>query len=217
MTGLEIQEQVVMKLEEYSPYINQHNAGGVLLGGQDKLSDIKPIYSYVEKNLIQSANEVLLAVPLRYLKTEDSKTAPISAASFCTRVGVISTDEAFLRIHSLRLSGWKRTLHNHIDIGTPAAEEQDNEFTMGTPEKPVAVFDGESIFCYSVKEGTTPAIDDFRWIKQFAIDDEDKYSENVAEAITLNCAKKIYEVFGNTEQVGLMNNELKSVLEILKK
>ena len=56
-----------------------------------------------------------------------------------------------------------------------------------------------------------------RWIKQFAIDDEDKYSENVAEAITLNCAKKIYEVFGNTEQVGLMNNELKSVLEILKK
>lgn len=216
MTGLEIQEQVVMKLEEYSPYINSQNGSGVLLGGNDKLSEIKPIYSYVEKNLIQSANEVLRAVPLRYLETEDSKKASISAASFCPRVGVINTDDEFLRIHSLRLKGWKRTLHDHIDIGTPAAEEQDNEFTMGTPEKPVAVFDGSSIYCYSIKEGMTPSIDDFRWIKQFAIDNEDKYSENVAEAITLNCAKKIYEVFGNTELVGLMNNELKSVLEVLK-
>jgi hypothetical protein len=93
------------------------------------------------------------------------------------------------------------------------AEAQENEWTMGVYTKPVVVIDENKLYCYSVKNGVTPAFVEFMYIPEF--NEGVDYNENVAELIALNCAKKVYEVFQNTEGVNMMASEIKSALEAL--
>ena len=96
---------------------------------------------------------------------------------------------------------------------TPEADAQENEWTMGLFTKPVVVLDNRKLYCYSVKPGAECNVKEFRYIPAFS--EAEDYSENIAELIALNCAKKIYEVFQNTEGAGMMANEIKSAMEAI--
>jgi hypothetical protein len=96
-------------------------------------------------------------------------------------------------------------------VGTPIAEAQDNDWTKGTPHKPVVVQDEGKLYYYSVKGAHL--VETFRYIPKFSLTRQ--YTDNIAELIALNCAKKIYEIFQNTEGVTAMASEIKSSMEAL--
>lgn len=67
---------------------------------------------------------------------------------------------------------------------------------------------------YSVEEGRAHEIKEFKYIPKF--NDDEEYEQKVAEAIALHCARKVCEVFGSTEQVGVLTNEINSVMENMR-
>ena len=211
MLGEEIKRKVVVKLEEFSPYAPYNEEAGPLLSGQDSLEEVKPIYSYIEDTLPQAANEILLVAPLDKL---DSECVGCRA---CThpegKIGTICIPDDFLRLRALRMNTWTRTVKVAEHPTSAMAYAQDNEWTMGTPQKPVVVLDENKLHYYSIKEGEAHTVKEFRYIPFFS--EIGEYSDNIAELIALNCAKKIYEIFQNTEGVSMMANEIKSALEAL--
>jgi hypothetical protein len=99
---------------------------------------------------------------------------------------------------------------------TPTALAQDNEWTMGTPQKPVVVQEKGKLHYYSIADD--PSVDnhsvtEYAYIPKF--DTSSSYDDNIAELIALNCAKKVYEIFLNTEGVQMMAGEIKSAMEAL--
>lgn len=67
---------------------------------------------------------------------------------------------------------------------------------------------------FSVPENNTHTVETFYYIPKFS--EESDYDRSIAELIALHCARKVYEVYGNTEQVGMMTSEINSVLENLR-
>lgn len=211
MSGEEIKRKVVVKLEEFSPYAPDHEDAGPLLSGQDALDEVKPIYSYIDETLPQAANEILLIAPLDKLDSErfDHKCHVF----YDGRIGTVSTPHDFLRLRALRMNTWTRTVKVAEHPTSVKAYEQDNEWTMGTPQKPVVVLDEGKLRYYSIEEGAEHTVKEYRYIPEFS--ETGDYSEQIAELIALNCAKKIYEIFQNAEGVTAMANEIKSTLEAL--
>lgn len=216
MLGEEIIRKVVVKLEEFSPYAPDHEDAGPLLSGQDKLEEIKPIYSYIEDTLPQAANEMLLIAPLDKLEIERAdhrvcihEYEKRTIGTVCT----VSLPDDFLRLCSIRLGSWSHSVRKAEHANSVLAREQDNEWDMGVFTKPVVVLDSNLMYCYSVAPGAQYTVKEFRYVPTFSLIGE--YNDNIAELIALNCAKKVYEIFQNVEGVTLMEKEIKSSLELL--
>lgn len=218
MLGEEIKRKVIVKLEEFSPYAPNDEEAGPLLSGQDSLEEVKPIYSYVEDTLAQAANEVLLVAPLDALESEraDQRCCVKTNDSWTKIPGTVCAvclPSDFLRLRSIRLDSWTESVEIAQHPNSPKANAQKKEFTMGLFTKPVVVLDENKLFCYSVKPGVECKLKEFRYIPLFH--ESGEYSDNIAEIIALNCAKKVYEIFQNTEGVKMMESEIKSALEVL--
>ena len=216
MLGEEIKRKVVVKLEEFSPYAPDHEDAGPLLSGQDRLDEVKPIYSYIEDTLPQAANEILLVAPLDKIETDRADRrccARLYESHVTGDVYTICLPDDFLRLRALRLNTWTQTVKVAEHPATPRANAQENEWTMGLFTKPVVVLDESKLYCYSVKHGAECTVKEFRYVPLFS--EAGEYSENIAELIALNCAKKIYEIFQNAEGVTAMANEIKSAMEAL--
>lgn len=67
---------------------------------------------------------------------------------------------------------------------------------------------------FSVPESNTHTVDTFYYIPKFS--DSCDYDRSIAELIALHCARKVYEVYGNADQVSMITNEINSVLENLR-
>ena len=216
MLGEEIKRKVVVKLEEFSPYAPDNDEVGPLLSGQDILEEVKPIYSYIEETLPQAANEILLAAPLDKLESErwDNRACvPEYEKRVTGNVYTVCLPPDFLRLRALRLNSWTRRVEVAEHPMSPKAKEQDNQWTMGTFAKPIVILDEGKMYCYSVKKGVECTIKEYRYIPVF--NEMGEYNDNIAELIALNCAKKIYEIFQNTEGVNAMAAEIKSAMEVL--
>ena len=216
MLGEEIKRKVVVKLEEFSPYAPNDEEVGPLLTGQDRLDEVKPIYSYIDETLPQAANEILLVAPLDKLESEraDRRVCVHEYESRVTgKVCTISLPPDFLRLRVLRLNTWTHAVAVAQHPNTPLALSQDNAWTMGKFTKPVVVLDECKLYCYSVKPGAEISIKEFRYIPSF--DEAMEYSDSIAELIALNCAKKIYEVFQNAEGVTMMAKEIESAMNAI--
>ena len=216
MLGEEIKNKVVVKLEEFSPYMPDSDEAGPLLSGEDVLDEVKPIYSYIAETLPQAANEILLAAPLDKLESErwEHRACVHEYEKRVTgSVYTVSLPADFLRLRALRLNSWTRRVEIAEHPMSPKAKEQDNQWTMGTFAKPVVVLDESKMYCYSVKKGETCTIKEYRYIPVFS--EMGEYNDNIAELIALNCAKKIYEIFQNGEGVQAMAAEIQSAMEAL--
>lgn len=214
MWGRDIENLVIVKMEEYSPFSPSAGAAGVLLGNGDDLDEVKPIYSYISQNLDDAANEMLRLIPLNHLESITSTNSTPVQDTTNSVIGYIAIPQDYLRLHSLQMAGWKKVVHATVNIGEPHAEEQENEWTMGHPYKPVVVLDEDKLRYYSIEKGKAHSIALFKYIARF--DRFAEYRSEVAELIALNCAKKIYETFGNSEAVSAMANEMNSLIGIMK-
>ena len=67
---------------------------------------------------------------------------------------------------------------------------------------------------YSLPSGVEHKVKQLRYIPRFIGANE--YEPDVAEAIALNCAKKILEVFGQNDNVAVIDKELQATLQKLR-
>ena len=210
MLGKGIENRVIVKLEEYTPF---DTADYPLLAGGDVLEEHKPIYSYVHQHLSEAANEMLLTLPLHRLNYKQASTsgAPDSKDN---RTGSISLPGDYLRLHTLRMSGWVRPVHKVVREGDAEYALQFSEWTRGTKQKPVVAESNDRLSYYSVDAGATHNVSSFLYIPRF--DEKQEYDDQAAEAIALHCARKVCEVFGITEQITILTNEINSVLENMR-
>lgn len=211
MRGREIENRVLVKLEEYSPYGEQ--AEQTLLAGGDVMDEQKPIYSYIHQHLEEAANEMLLTLPLHRLNYEQTSISG-TPDNMDNRVGSISLPGDYLRLHTLRMHDWTRPVHKVMREGDAGYVLQFSEWTRGTKQKPVVVETNDRLYYYSVDAGTVHKVEQFLYIPQF--DRGQVYDDQVAEAIALHCARKVCEVFGMTEQITIFTNETNSVLENIR-
>ena len=214
MTGTDIRELVIVKLEERSAFLTTGNANNPILSGSNNLDELKPIYGYIDSQLPIAANEVLMSVPVhKLIPARDTTTTNVRDS-----VLIVELPSDFIRLHTIKLNGWEMPVHAAINAQNPLYRLQQNKYTRGIPQKPVVVYseDGtkKELLCYTINlPSPLPTgyqyIDTFLYIKDFDV--SGKYNSDVAELIALNCAKKILEVFGNTEQVSLITSEIQNV------
>lgn len=221
MTGDDIKKLVIVKMDEHTPYGPLSGQPSLLAGG-DSLEQVKPVESYIDQCLAEAANEMLYVVPI-YIA--GYKTARVTATpdEEDNRIGTIIMPSDFLRLHSLRMNGWIDAIHRAYPVDHPVNKLQCMVWTRGTKQKPVAILKGiahednsekAELAYYSVDASDTHEIKEFKYIPRFANGNE--YGNVVAEVIALNCAKKVYEIYGNTEQASVMANEINSVLNNLQ-
>lgn len=218
MTGADIRDLVITKLEERSAFLADNTNGPILSGG-NILSEIKPIYDYVDEQLPIAANEVLLSAPIHKLYANILQSPNASKKEDGT--GDINLPHDFLRLHTLKMKEWSVPVHVTISMDHPLYRNQLNKYTRGHGDKPVAVLSHvvtttpmvhyNLLTYYSVK--TDHTVEKLLYIKTFDL--ADNYDSTVAEMIALNCAKKIYEIFGNAEQVTVMTSEIQNVLNTM--
>jgi hypothetical protein len=218
MTGADIRNLVITKLEERSAFLANNTNGPILTGG-DNLGELKPVYDYVDEQLPIAANEVLLSVPIHKLYAT-AMSSPTSSPNL-DGTGVITLPQDFLRLHTLKMQEWSVPIHIAISVDHPLYRHQLNKYTRGHKDKPVAVLNhimqqtpivGYNLLTYfSVEKDHT--VEKLLYIKKFEMSDD--YHDTVAELIALNCAKKVYEVFGNTEQVSLITSEIQNVQNVM--
>lgn len=212
MLGSEIVDLVIVKLEEKSSFLTENGKGGPILSSGDNIDELKPVYSYINAHIEQAANEVLLAAPLNRLIPLDGSmngTTPRAIAD-----GKMELPDDFLRLYSIRASDWSRPVHKAITKTDHLYTLQYNNFTKGTKIKPVVVYSGVRggtahpyLELYSTASTT---VNEFLYIPSYS--NETDYNRDVAEAIALNCAKKVLEVYSMTDKAAAMNNELNVVL-----
>lgn len=216
MKGSDIVDLVIVKLEEKSAFLAENGKGGPILSSGDNIDELKPVYSYINAHIEQAANEVLLAAPLNRLipldgtkikEGETEKDRKIDSAQL-----VLPDD--FLRLYSIQATDWERPVHKAITKTDHLYTLQYNKFTKGTKIKPVVVYSGvrgsgseQYLNLYSTD---VEDLKEFLYIPVYTNDTE--YNRDVAEAIALNCAKKVLEVYSMTEKALAMNNELNLVL-----
>jgi hypothetical protein len=217
MKGSDIVELVIVKLEEKSAFLAENGKGGPILSGGDNIDELKPVYSYINAHIEQAANEVLLVTPLNRLIPLDGSEVQDEDGGYVNRKinnGRIVLPNDFLRLYSIQAQDWERPVHKAITKTDHLYTLQHNKFTKGTKIKPVVVYSGvrgsndeQYLDLYSTDKELTK---EFLYIPVYT--NETEYNRDVAEAIALNCAKKVLEVYSMTDKALAMNNELNSVL-----
>lgn len=290
MLGSAIYDLSLLKLEESSPF-GVNSDDGVLLGGGDELTEVKPVGHYVREQMRNAANEILLVSPLHLLGFKPWPCRAVADASD-SEIGSIALPLDFLRIHTLKMEGWSRGLHEVYKVGSADYELQQNRWTRGSWSKPAATLSGSGrtvelldakdfTLCeskywgaheegartiymsndnpkgeqvhwyqwsdfgtivrmsfhgvywdeiahttrpsvdidyfeparlryYSVRKGLPHTVEEFNYIERFS--DSADYNDSIAELIALNCARKVQEVFGNSDQTGVIAGEIDSIL-----
>lgn len=212
MKGSEIVDLVIVKLEEKSSFLTENGKEGPILSSGDNIDELKPVYSYINAHIEQAANEVLLAAPLNRLIPVDGSMSGNTARPITE--GKMELPDDFLRLYSIRASDWSRPVHKAITKTDHLYTLQYNNFTKGTKIKPVVVYSGvrggEAHPYLELYSTASTSVNEFLYIPSYS--NETDYNRDVAEAIALNCAKKVLEVYSMTDKAAAMNNELNVVL-----
>lgn len=210
ITGSGIKELVIVKLEEKSAFLTPPNSSPILITG-DNINELKPVYDYIDTHLAEAANEILRIAPLNHLIPKKVEN-PTATQVDDDKIGTITVPKDYLRLYTLKMKDWSRPVHEAISKNHPNYTNQYVKYTRGNPEKPVVAFsgygDGAHLSYYSVYN--SHEVGEFLYVQQFDLANE--YTDKMAEAIALNTAKKVMEVFGNADGITIMQNELTSVL-----
>jgi hypothetical protein len=192
---------------------NSGTSGPILSGG-DILEELKPIYSYVDQQLEQAANEVLRVVPVHRLPSCEKQGTDLTSSSN-DGVCIITLPDDFLRLVRVKLAEWSNPVIVPISVDHPLYRHQFNKYTRGHQDKPVAVYidtaDKKELECYSYSNNGD--VEYLSYIQKFEKGSD--YDTTIAELIALTCARKVFEVYGNTEQVSMMTSEIQNVLNTM--
>lgn len=212
MTFEELIDRVKVKMEEYTPF-----AETTAIAASESMGfETKPIVSYIKRTIDEAANEMLMVLPLHLIRSE--KMTIIEQIRYTNGSGVIGLGENFLRVHRFKMKDWRTTLHHAEYEGSPIAQLQDNPYTRGRAYKPVLVYHrsldvfpkNKSLSYYSCPAGSTQEIETAWQVSRF---DKDDFQEDLTEFYALNCAKKVYDIYGMSDKSSLIGGELDKLIE----
>ena len=227
-------EAVKVKLEEISPFKEPDH---FIDGTSDPDFDcVKPIVSYIEKNLDEAAQNCLRSLPLSLLHADiERKTDGFSVD--VNGVGFITGIHANYRYTRFRHDALKRDITAFITSEDPLYLVQQNEHVRGGLAKPVAVLasfhDGSNagqIEIYSFKPKMAEAFDPSAVSTAFIllyINTEKKVGvatdftpaltptqaqaqlvqSPIEDLIVLECAKMVANILGNFDGAKVCENE----------
>lgn len=208
----ELIDRVKVKMEEYTPF-----AETTALAASESMGfETKPIVSYIRKTIDEACNEMLMTLPLHLIRSD--KMVIIDQIKYANGSGVLGLGDTFLRVHRFKMQDWKTTLHHAEQEGSDIAQLQENPYTMGGIYKPVLVYHrsldvfprNKSLSYYSCPSGSAHEIESAWQVSRF---DENNIQGELVEFFTLNCAKKVYDIYGMGDKASLLDGELTKLIE----
>lgn len=225
-------EAVKVKLEEISPFKEPDH---FIDGTSDPDFDcVKPIVSYIEKNLDEAAQNCLRSLPLSLLHADiDRKTNGFSVD--VNGVGFITGIHANYRYVRFSHDALKRDITAFITSEDPLYLVQQNEHVRGGLAKPVAVLasfhDGSNasqIEIYSFKPKMAETFDPSAVSTEFILlyintektagsDTAHPVQSPIEDLIVLECAKMVFAILGNFDGVKFCENEQAEKIQAILK
>lgn len=226
-------EAVKVKLEEISPF---DEPDSFIYGTTDPDYDrVKPIVSYIEKNLDEAAQNCLRSLPLSLLHADiDRKTDGFSVD--VNGVGFITGIHANYRYVRFLHAALKRDITAFITSEDPLYLVQQNEHVRGSLAKPVAVLASYAetgnyygqIEIYSFKPKMAEAFDpsdvstDFVLLyinteKTAGSDTLHPVQSPIEDLIVLECAKMVFAILGNFDGVKSCEKEQAEKIQAILK
>lgn len=226
-------EAVKVKLEEISPFDEPES---FIDGASDPDFDcVKPIVSYIEKNLDEAAQNCLRSLPLSLLHADiERKTDGFSVD--VNGVGFITGIHSNYRYVRFRHAALKRDITAFITSENPLYLEQQNEHVRGGLAKPVAVLASYAetgnyygqIEIYSFKPKMAEAFDPSAVSTDFVLlyintektagsDTLHPVQSPIEDLIVLECAKMVFAILGNFDGVKSCENEQAEKIQAILK
>lgn len=196
------------KMEEFSPFNDTALiAAPQVLGFEDK-----PVQSYIEQNMDEAANSVLMLLPLRLIVPEDiaigTKTINRDGS------GKVEIGDDYLKLHSFKMKSWDREVNFAIDETSPLAILQDNPYTMGNFHKPVVVFK-QSNYVKELRYYSCPRKDkshDIEYARQVTRFNKYNIQDSLAEFYATKCAELVFKIYGMADNATIMQAELEKLI-----
>ena len=226
-------EAVKVKLEEISPFKEPDH---FIDGTSDPDFDcVKPIVSYIEKNLDEAAQNCLRSLPLSLLHADierktDGFSVDVNGVGFIT---CIHANYRYVRFHHEAL---KRDITAFITSEDPLYLVQQNEHVRGGLAKPVAVLASYAetgnyygqIEIYSFKPKMAEAFDPSTVSTDFVLlyintektagrDTLHPVQSPIEDLIVLECAKMVFAILGNFDGVKSCENEQAEKIQAILK
>lgn len=198
--------------------------GGSISDGMD-LAGLQTVGSdgYIEAGDIPVDSEGYILIPEYEVDTEgyiNASDAPSGQSTTIvdpndTLIGSIVKPTDWLRLHTLQMAGWSRPVHVVIRQDNPLYDEQFSIYSRGNAKKPVVTDDGDALHYYSQpKSAEAGRVMALKYIPKFGLGIN--YPLDVAEAIALNVASKIYTIYGQGDQLALLTKDIESVFSTMK-
>ena len=226
-------EAVKVKIEEISPFKEPDH---FIDGTSDPDFDcVKPIVSYIEKNLDEAAQNCLRSLPLSLLHADiERKTDGFSVD--VNGVGFITGIHANYRYVRFRHAALKRDITAFITSEDPLYLVQQNEHVRGGLAKPVAVLASYAetgnyygqIEIYSFKPKMAEAFDPSEVSTDFVLlyintektagrDTAHPVQSPIEDLIVLECAKMVFAILGNFDGAKVCENEQAEKIQAILK
>ena len=203
MTRDDLIDKIKVKMDEITPFDD-----GVTFAG----TDIKPIVSYIEDYLQSSCDDLLMICPL-YLcgKTEFDGDITDGETLNNRIIGELEVPDDFLRVHTVKMSGWERPVHISIGVEDADYQFQLNPYTMGGSAKPVIVKTPELLYLYSYLDGDTCS--EKTYVARVDMTDSTiDINDSLINPLCALVAANVYGVFGSEEQK-IMLQEVETFLK----
>lgn len=187
MTRQELINMVKTKVDELSPLDD-------IIVGVSSIND-KPIDSFADSLLDESAKELMMNVPLWRLGGTSLflEVIPNKDGS-----GYVYLPEDFLRLIAFKMKEWERPVTDVVEEGSPLGKMQSNKYLRGGICKPICVIGHLSGFrilkYYSVNRNHE--LDNFTYAKILPAED---VPVDLQDILTWWCASRILQIVGKSD------------------
>lgn len=210
MTRQQIIDRVKIKMEEVTPFDE---------GLAVSLSDVKPFLSYIEENMQNSLDELLLICPIHLTTPVNIPQSKSGTSLFTTTLDnhrmvgslVIPTD--FIRLHTFKMSSWERPVNRPISIENPEYKNQFNRWGRGGNAKPIVAKNSTKLEIYTFDQGAT--IQTALYVARIDTQDNFDMNEKLFDPLCSLIAANVFGIFGSQQQKVMLqevDNFIKSEL-----
>ncbi|MBQ7818111.1 MAG: hypothetical protein IJ341_00275 [Bacteroidales bacterium] len=188
----------------------RHILDEVEMSGNFEFENSPELYARIEEMIAPSLREVLLAVPLFYLKKKELE-GEIKINQDGS--GEMKLPDDFRRLVAFKMDSWRRTVYSAIDESSPLFPLQDSMVTRGGTNRPVVAItsDGYLRFWSVPPFQRNPKCE----IKEYVADisSVNDLDERLSDLLAWQVAKNVAISYG--QDVTILDNKVKEIIELL--
>lgn len=211
MTRDELINAVKVKLEEFSPFEGISGSGLQVETNSAYAEDsIRPIHTYIDRTLDETADEVLLTVPLERIFSSQTVKDLGSVTIGSDLVGTLSVPDDYLRLYEFKMTSWSKKVTMPITpLGNPVAyQDQQNPFLRGKQIYPVLALNNRTFEVYSAASSS----DTVETAKYVAHTAAENVQADLQQFIVVLCAAKVLEIFNRAQDAQVFRTEYASMI-----